>query len=554
MKRLVLLACAALLSLGAAAQAVREIRSVDIRAELQPDGSAWITQVWDVEAGSSGTEFYIPIGNLGKMTVSDLHVWDGETEFESLGTQWDVDRSRSWKSGKCGIVTKSNGVELCWGLGEAGDHVWTVLYYVTGLVQAYDDADAFNFMFVNKGMEPAPQQARVTVVPDFDCPAWTYDNTRVWAFGFSGEINVKDGAVVAETDSPMGYSSALIALVKFEKGLFQPAVEKGGPVQDLIDRALDGSSYGEEEDGGFFAVLMGLLFMGGIGTLVWAAVAKARGFKWKTKIFGKKKIDEWYRDVPLEGNLFAAEYLLSKGQRFGTGSIPAQDLIGALFLRWILNGQLAVQPDPKSAKRVNLVFKAADLEADSVEQDLYRWARSAAGDNLILEKGEFERWSTKNYSQMTSWPERAVNWGESWLRSKGYFAGKGETTPEGAVQACHVIEFQNFLKNFTLSDQREANEVKLWKEYLVYAQLFGIAEKVTRQFQKLYPAQFDQLARQTGMDSNMLLNTTLWTHSMSTRAFSGATAKAGAVNGTGGRASFGGGGGFSGGGFGGGGR
>ena len=188
--------------LHAQAQAIRSISNLDIRVEVEKDGSAWITQTWDAEAGNSGTEFYIPVGNLGPMTVSRLSVSENGQAFESLGNKWDVDRSRSWKTGKCGIVPKSNGVELCWGLGESGPHQWKARFYVTGLVQAYDDADAFNFQFVNRGMDPAPEHVRVTIVPAFDCPEWTYDNTRVWGFGFYGDINVENGAVVVR-NGPM---------------------------------------------------------------------------------------------------------------------------------------------------------------------------------------------------------------------------------------------------------------------------------------------------------------------------------------------------------------
>ena len=543
-------------SLLAQAQAIREIRDVDITVELQKDGSAWVTQVWNVEAGSSGTEFYIPIGNLGPMKVSRLSVSENGQAFESQGEKWDVDRSRSWKTGKCGIVPKSNGVELCWGLGEKGDHVWTARFLLSGLVQAYDDGDAFNYMFVNKGMDPAPEHARVTLVPAFDCPEWTYDNTRVWAFGFYGDINVVNGTVVAETSESMGSSSSLIALVAFDKGLFEPVVEKGGPVQELIDRALDGSSYGEDEDdlaGKLFLGLFAIGMLSGFGLLIWMAVALALGHKWSKKLLGRWKIDGWYRDIPAEGNLFAAEYVLVKGRRFAV-SAPAQNIIGALFLRWIMNGDLQVQPDPKNAKRVNLLFKAISVSSDDVEEDLYQWARSAAGDNQLLEKNEFEKWSTKNYKKMVSWPDRAVARGKTWFHSKGYFLQDGVCSEEGAAQARHVVEFQNFLKDFTLSDQRGADEVKLWKDYLVYAQLFGIADKVASQFKKLYPAEFARLAESTGLDTTTLIYTMNWTNSMSTKSFANAASKAGSVSGGGGHSSFGGGGGFSGGGFGGGGR
>ena len=541
-------------------QAIRNIRDVDIRVELEKDGSAWVTQVWKAEAGSSGTEFYIPVENLGPMTIGHLAVSENGVAFESLGDKWDVDKSRSYKTGKCGIVRKRGGAELCWGLGDSGDHVWTVRFHLTGLVQSYNDADAFNYMFVNKGMNPAPEHARVTIVPAFECQKWVVNNPRVWAFGFYGDINVVDGKVVAETSESMSPSSGLITLVAFEKGLFRATVEQDGPVQDLIDRALEGSSYGEGGDDDFWglalmAILFVLLFVGGVGFLIWAAIVSALGYKWKAKIFGKKKIDGWYRDIPLEGNLLAAQYLLAKGKRFSI-SAPASNLIGAYFLRWVMEGKLVVHPDPKSSKRVNLEFKADEGSADDVENDLFYWARAASGDNLLLEKGEFEKWSTKNYKKLTAWPDRAIARGKTWFRNKGYFKTDGVCTPEGATQACHLIEFQNFLKDFTLSGERGAPEVGLWKDYLVFAQLFGIADKVAKQFQKLYPAAFDQLAKQSGVDPTTLLYTMNWTNNISTRAFNNAVSKssAGSVHGGGGHSSFGGGGGFSGGGFGGGGR
>lgn len=560
MKKLFVLICLSLFCLLAQGQAIRNIRDVDIRVELEKDGSAWVTQIWKAEAGSSGTEFYIPVSNLGPMTIGELSVSENGVAYESLGDKWNVDKGRSYKTGKCGIVRKRDGAELCWGLGESGDHVWTVRFRLTGLVQAYEDADAFNYMFVNKGMDPAPEHARVTIVPAFPCQEWVVNNPRVWAFGFYGDINVVDGKVVAETSESMSPSGAVITLLAFEKGLFEPSVEQDDPVQDLIDRALEGSSYGEDDDDDFwalalFGILFVLLFVGGICLVIWVAIASARGYKWKASLFGKKKIDGWYRDIPLEGNLLAAHYLMAKGKRFEI-SAPASNLIGAFFLRWVMEGKLVVHPDPKSSKRVNLEFKAEEGSADDVENDLFYWARTASGDNLLLEKGEFEKWSTKNYKKLTAWPDRAIARGKSWFRNKGYFKTEGVCTEEGAAQACHLIEFRNFLKDFTLTGERGAPEVGLWKDYLVFAQLFGIAEKVAKQFQKLYPAAFEQMARQTGVDPTTLFYTMNWTNNLSTRAFNNAVSKSssGSVSGGGGHSSFGGGGGFSGGGFGGGGR
>ena len=44
-----------------------------------------------------------------------------------------------------------------------------------------------------------------------------------------------------------------------------------------------------------------------------------------------------------------------------------------------------------------------------------------------------------------------------------------------------------FLLDFSIMPERQYFEVALWEEYLIYAQLLGIADKVEEQFSKLYP-------------------------------------------------------------------
>ena len=552
MRRILL--CVLAVFAGTFAVHAQQLRDMDIRVVLQHDGSARITQIWDATV-VDGTEMYIPISNLGEMTVSDLAVSENGQAYINEGRDWDVDRSLDGKAGRCGIIDKHNGVELCWGKTSYGPHVWTVEYTVTGLVQSFTDADGFNFMFVNPGFDAPAQHVKVTILNDTGGPEWTYDNTLVWGFGSYGDIEVVNGAIVYESSEPYSRQSSCIALVRFEKGLFAPTVSRNMTFDELKDRALEDSSYGQ--NGIFEQVFLGLfalLFGGGIIMIISGIVLSALGYKYKKSMYGKTKITEWWREAPMGGNLFASSFVLDNGWRFPSGQSSSKGLIGAFFLRWILDGKVKVQADPGSAKRVNLEFKADSVSDDDVIEDLYQMARSAAGDNRLLEKNEFEKWSTKNYKKMSAWPDRAIARGKSWFRDKGYFLRDGVCTEEGAREACHVVEFKNFLKDFTLSDQRGATEVGLWKDYLVYAQLFGIADKVADQFKKLYPAEFSRLAQETGMDTTTLIYTMNWTNSMSTKAFTNAVQRAGSISGTGGHTSFGGGGGFSGGGFGGGGR
>ena len=553
MKRILLIVLASLA--GTLAVYAQAIRDIDIRVVLQKDGSARITQVWDVNV-NSGTEWYVPVSNLGKMSITDLTVSENGQPFISEGRRWDVDRSLSEKAGRCGIVEKHDGVELCWGQGSYGDHVWTAEFTAHGLVQSFTDADGFNFQFVNPGLLAAPQHVKVTVVNATGGPEWTYDNTKVWGFGSYGDINVTNGQIVYESLEPFSYNSSVIELVRFEKGLFEPAVSRDMSFEKLKKKAMEGSSYGEnDKEETFMKWLFGILFGGGLLAALRAVVLQALGYKYKKSMYGKTKITEWFREAPMGGDLFASSYVLDHGWRF-VGPASSQNLIGAFFLRWILDGTVKVQQDPKNAKRVNLVFNPDAVFASDTEAALYRMATEASGGNLILEANEFERWSEKHYKQFLGWPDRAKSAGKSFLTGKGWLKGSGSTTEQGMNEARRVIEFKNFLEDFTLSKERGATEVGLWKDYLVFAQLFGIADKVAKQFQKLFPKEFQEVAQSAGLDPNAMIRTINVTNGMSTSAINRATAKytAGSVKGTGGHTSFGGGGGFSGGGFGGGSR
>ena len=540
-----------LLILPCSAQSISDI---DITARLREDGSARITQVWSVYT-TEGTEWYVPVGNLDKMDIEDLSVSEGGNSFISEGYGWNVNRSISEKAGRCGIVrTGSKSVELCWGIGSYGSHQWTVSFTVKGLVQSLSDADAFNFMFINPGLSSPPQHAKLTIFNATGGPEWTYDNTRVWGFGFYGDINVVDGTIVAESSEPFEYRSSMIAMVSFNKGMFTPSVSRDMGFDEMKARALEESSYSDSDKAAkrFFAMLLGFfaLILGG---LLYIDIETARGRIYKKSVYGSAKIDSYFREAPFSKSLPAAWYTLQSGGRFNPEG-KMSDLVSAFFLKWILEGGLTVTPDPRNSKRVNLGFKDGYVSEDEAERSLYGMAFEASGANHVLESGEFEKWSGEHVSRINAWPSRVKIAGGRWMREKGYLSGSS-FTEAGQKEATNLIGFKNFLKDFTLSKEREAVEVGLWKDYLVYAGLFGIADKVAKQFQKLYPVEFKEYTQSIGMDVPNLMRSINYTSNMSTSMVNRvANHTTGSIGGFGGGTSFGGGGGFSGGGFGGGAR
>ena len=61
-----------------------------------------------------------------------------------------------------------------------------------------------------------------------------------------------------------------------------------------------------------------------------------------------------------------------------------------------------------------------------------------------------------------------------------------------------VYGFRRFLNDFTLMNERHLTEVKLWKDYMVWATLYGNAEQVVKDMKAINPEFFhmDALAQQ----------------------------------------------------------
>lgn len=534
----------------------QEIRSIRTEVSLEKDGSAQVVQTWDASV-VSGTEWYIPISNLGEMTISDFSVSENGEQYINEGG-WDVDRTLEEKAGRCGIVDKGRGgVELCWGQGSYGHHVWTCRYRISGLVQSLDDYDAFNHQFVNPGLIATPQYVEIHVINNTGGEKWTYDNTRIWAFGFEGEINLVDGEIVGTSSGRVQY---LNLMVRFDKGLFNPAVSRGGSFEAMQNKAFKGSSYEEKASlEEILWVIVALIAIGLIlGFIIYMIICLLTGHKYRKSMFGQSKITGWFREAPLGGDIASAWYVYKNSGRFSSPASP-ESVVGTYFLRWILNGGLSVISNTDKPGRIKLAFtdKTPEFSCDE-ERWLYNMALEASGDR-VLEASEFKRWSKTNYERLSSWPGEIGSRGFANLVEKGYLRGSHKAVGGKEAELRKVIELKNFLKDFTLSGERVAEEVKLWKDYLVYAQMFGIASKVAKQFKNLYPEFFSEVAESTGLDSMQLLYMVSWTNRLSSSGYAAALSELSdhsskASGGFGGGTSFGGGGGFSGGGFGGGSR
>lgn len=533
--------------------------SLWIYVQLQPNGDARITEAWRIYVNSNITEWYLERPNMQGRQITDLTVTEGDVTFQGGETGWDVDRSRSEKAGQCGLVEKSDGYEICWGVGTDGWHDFEVSYTIQNLVKAYPDADGFNYRFVFiKGDISLPYAAIEIRMPNEEKIDTT--KTLFWAFGYHGSIEPMDDFIAAWAPEGLQSGHSMIICMKFEKGLLNPTLEGEGTFEELKERAFEGSDYYvEEEDPWWWDLLItvlgiaGCLFFVPICMCLWYVISlyPLRKYLYRKKI---NATDGYYwRDVDKEWQLpyalHAVDDLSSKMHIFGEA--PYQNVIAAAMLRLINNNKLQVTKwlDPKSGKYIDCLAINKTLPPppvgyqtldNQVEDALYHMIRDAAGTDAILQPYELKQWANAHKTTAQAFYQLI------------------QTKPSSEWKKKHearIYQLRNYLKDFTLVGERNVRDVKLWDEYLIYASLFGIADQVRKDFKQMCPQyyQLSQAAQQLERVDHTFVTVCAASVYTQTSAAHKAieAAKAAAqrrASGHGGSSSFGGGGGFSGGG------
>ena len=586
------------------------IRDVDITLTLLPDGTASIQERWDVCA-ADGTEWYLVRGNLGDIEIGNLAVSDESGRAYVNEGSWDTQRGIAEKAGRCGIVRKRDGAEICWGIGSLGDHVFDVSYTMSRSVKSLNDYDMLHLQTVSPGLSSPPRHVRVTVRAQQH--QLDTANTRAWGFGFAGRVDFRDGAVVYESTEPFVRNSSVIVLLRFDKGTFDSPSRQDRDFADALAVAMEGADFGSDQDsddGGDLARVVAIFAVAVAGMCGIAATSRRAMRK---KILGMKPSEvPWNREIPFGGDLEASAYTLAKLGESSGGS--GDTLAAALILRMIYRGELSVAKD--SRERVEISFSAAGSGAaggsgdgsgadgssgsadsavvgsagsgsagpgsaggfaggaggsadgtvvgsgsgsgsgsDQAAEELREMMLKASGADKVLQHNEFSRWAKRHAHEVAGWSSRALVFGRNSLRDQKYIYGSAYT-PAGQSEARKLLGLKKFLQDFTLMGEKDTIEVILWQDYMVYGALFGIADKVAEQLRDINPDLFAEVMDYDYTTMHQLLFQTrlLSAAITNSRAAVAAEAAQQSARGFGGGTSFGGGGGFSGGGFGGGSR
>lgn len=476
-----------------------DIKSITMDIYVDNFGDAHIKEVWNANL-FSGTEGYKPYYNMGNSKIINYQVSMNGRAF-TTSSYWNVDASFESKKYRAGIHTISDGYELCFGISEYGNNTYTMEYTITGFVARVDDSDMIYWTLIPHDLSDKPKYVYIKIYSDFK-----YEDTLdVWGYGYGNKKNqgyayVYDGYIELTKDGELDSDEYMTVLVKFPKGTFNTAniIEKD--FEHYYEMAEEGAvNYNKSNFWNIIiviiTVLFNIIFYIAIAVIFVIAFSKGNTYGSKRLKFNKdaKKLKDvpYFRDIPCNKDIFkaywvACEYNLIRKQT---------DFLGAILLKWLKNGNIEnTTVQSKFLKKEERAIKFINYNnLSELEQQLYGMMLNASIDGT-LESNEFTSWCKKNYSKILTWFNTTIDdvtniYIEEGVitKEKGKLGLSFHVSEKIDEQAKQMAGLKKFLNEFSNIKERESIEVNLWEEYLMYAQIFGIAEKVAKEFKKLYP-------------------------------------------------------------------
>lgn len=486
------------------------IKQVDINVYIDRNGNASVTEVWKAYL-NTGTEGYRKFSNLGNKIISNFSVKDDTGIEYSNVSNWNSKSSFSSKAYKCGVNEDENEIELCWGISEYGHREYILKYYISNLVTQYKDYQGIYFNFFN--IDQVVNNVKITIKSDY----YFSDKTEtVWNFGNKGEFSFDNGSIIINSNGKLYEKYYFSTLIKFGDNYF-----KTNNISNEKFDAIVRDAFKQEIDlAEILAYILSICCCAIFGfVLIYCIVYPfypklEKYFKLiKRKIYLNKigetlplnsKID-YYREIPCEGDILKAYFILAEYCIIPQEKLK-KEIIGAMLLKWNIENNIEIIKIDENKYNINF-NKVLKLNND-IENILFQIFVKISGKDKVLKVNEIENLSRNNYYKIRNWLNNIYKKEREILEEKGFVKG-GKVTAKLREEAIKLKGFRKYLKNMSNISNREVLEVNIWGEYLVFAKLFGIANKVKKQFKRLYPnLYFDKIenVRMTTMDFDNITN------------------------------------------------
>ena len=473
-----------------------EFKEISIEANINEKGIGSIEEVWKIdETNEDYTERYKTINNLKGLKIEDFSLEAFGKTFEKKDP-WDTDLSFNEKAYKAGVIRRGDDeVELCWGISEYADNAYKLTYKINPLAVGLNDSDMVFFTFVGDNFDPEPERVNIKI------KGYTpFKDVKFWAFGLKGAIHEENGEIILKSTGDINYTTVM---VKFPKGTFATSYKENKNFEDYANQAIKGSKWEENEGKAYkipmptwAKILIGLasaLGLAGIFSAIRAvklyfdpkALANAKDLP-HPKDFKNK----YYRGLPYEGHIENLAYLIKQIPIIGSDLGAAY--MNAFILKWAMEGHIDLgdrEPRFLEVQAIKILSKPEDM--GPVEESLFDmlYRASLRKHDGMLTDSDFSKYLKAKKDDLDNIYDKLEDESIKALKAEAYiedyefektFLSSKRTgkelriTNKGLGLYENILGFKSYLRDYADEGTKSPEEMKNWKEYLLYSILLNV--------------------------------------------------------------------------------
>lgn len=527
-----------------------ELRNLNYNVTLNADGTADVTEIWDIAIEDTNTLFKtFELDNSkysGITNVSLIETTNGiRKNFSRINTEkYHVDKDCFYA-----LINSKKQFEIAWGVHEDDSYArrkFEISYTIQDAVKNYADASEFYWQFIST--ESAIPARYVTGTITLPTNVLVAEDFRVWAHGpLNGNIVKTSNSTVTFEVENLSSKTMLEARVVTPTYVF--ATNDNVSSENKLDFILAQEKTWADEANKKreliakkqkLAKLVAITFfiLTNILGVVLSIILMKKLFKYKKQLqdapnFKPTMPSKYYRDIPNEK---ASPAQAAFVYYFKTSSLSTHipNVISATILDLCVKKYLTFEmlADKKNELKITLTANMDSsllpkeelliyqmLEKVSVKKEFtmkefekycknhsssflkqYNLIAPYAKNEVELQGNydknlikQYENWSAKGvgfvFLSIASFA-MIVNIIPSILCSVYCFkiAGKYHTlTQKGVDEKEAWIGLKNYMEDFSMMNEKEVPELVLWEKYLVFATAFGISDKVLKQLKVVYP-------------------------------------------------------------------
>lgn len=537
-----------LLGLTTKSNASLYLNNLDFYAEIDTNGNMNVTETWNIRISNTNT--------LYKTFELDENKYSGITNVQvsEVGrgafTETDEWAYHLTKDYYFGGINDDGKFEISFGVGlddSTDTNTYKISYTVVDAIKKYDDCAELYWQFL--GSDAAVDASKITGTIKLPSEADSKEDIRVW-----GHVETLNGEIyVTSTDTVEfsldnyisgNYVEVRIAMPSemietaertYNKNVLPSIIEEETEWANEANIRRERKQRNEKIIKTVIIVAMVII---GI-VLLRQTVKYIKIFKNTKKLIPTEKY-EYFREKP-DKNSTPADALFLYNNGVNVASTAFGNVFSATLLNLSLKGyfKITVEQNEKGKKETLIYKTKKDIEDLQYEEErIARFVKNAIDSKEKITIKELQKYIRNHASSVSSLIEKTgietknknkmtENFDEEKSKEKSkyigiaivYFAvamfciaflpvailliinailalminGKlSNLTQKGIDEREKWKGLKKYMEDFSLLNEKEIPALEVWEEYLVYATVFGIADKVIKQLKMVYP-QIDEM-------------------------------------------------------------